>query len=246
MEAPPRGYWNQGPRFRGYSPRPSWDYFGPTPSDYQYGPQNYHAKRPRYDQFHGYPKRPRYQANWGNAYGNDDPFYDKFMLENPWRELLPKGDTVDSLAEAAARCGNEPAISDALHAPENTTTSHVSLAIPSSPEKCLDAGDPTSSGAPMASGEPISSERTSSLYCDDTLVAEKPSCVDGPNVCGGLVALGSSHGGDLLAFDDQMTPPVSQSCTSAGSDELVPTIDGGSLPADISSTVESVPPSDQS
>ena len=139
---PQRGYWGQGPMFRGYPPpRPSWDpnYFGPSPAEYQYRPQNYYGKRPRYDQFHGYPKRPRYHGYSGNSYGNEDPFYDKFMLEDPWRELLPNRGPVDNASVTGTRCGSEPAVSDEAiaHVSENLSPLQGSVGNPSSQNELL-------------------------------------------------------------------------------------------------------------
>ena len=221
-EAPPRGYWGQGPMFRGYSPRPQWDSNCP-PANYQgqYRPQYYQAKRPRYDQFQSYPKRPRYQNNSGNSY--DDPFYDKFMLEDPWKELHYNKDPIDT--GNGSRCDIEPGVSSEAalsHTSENGSPLQVSVADPLSSEGCRSIAESTSGGL-LADREAERQECHLSSACDGSPVIGKPS---GMVECSEQMVLEPSNVVESSPTDERFT----HSSVVAGSDDLSSAaVDGGAI-----------------
>lgn len=190
-DAAPTGYRAPGPMFRGYPPRPPWDSnsFGGPSAYYQPRPQYYHAKRPRYNQFHSYPKRPRYQNNAGDD--RDDAFYDRYMLEDPWRELLcTDKNSTDNTSFADLKSDGDPSAPSAAvpdHSPKNDSLMRINP--PSTAG--LQADESTSSGLST-----VANEEDSSL----------PSCKE-------LISNDLVHPGSVLV---NQTPPTVK-CITSGS-----------------------------
>lgn len=257
-QAPPRGYWSQGPMSSGYPPRPQWDsnYLGAPPANYQgqYRPQYYQAKRPRYDQFQSYPKRPRYQNNSDNSY--DDLFYDKFMLEDPWKDLLPHKNPIDTSNDS--RCEIEPGVSseDALaHTSESGSPLQVSFANPPSPEGCQSIAALTSESiaalTSVSDGETESKEYPLSSTCDGSPVVGKPSDIA---ECSEQMVLEPLNVIEPSSTDEHLTPsgahssivdqqqPVDGAICEV---EALPTIDGSHSAVVSDGFIDSTLPSDQ-